>query len=59
MRSGVLAEQQQAKSVIVGLLEHIGRGLEDTTNMPNADAMSKLIECILACIYFNLSDLNL
>jgi hypothetical protein len=50
MRSGVLAEQQQAKSVIVGLLEHIGRGLEDTTNMPNADAMSKLIELYI-CLH--------
>lgn len=41
-RNGIIAEQQNAKSLIVGLLEHIGRGIEDSTNMPSVDEKSEM-----------------
>jgi len=41
-RDAVLAEQQQAKDVIVALLEHISRGLEDSTNMPTQEALGEM-----------------
>ena len=34
-RDAVLVEQTHAKDVIVALLEHISRGIEDSTNMPS------------------------
>lgn len=41
-RAGILAEQQQAQSTITGLLEHIGRGIEDSTNLPDADVRAEM-----------------
>mmetsp|Transcript_7547 Transcript_7547/g.11198 ORF Transcript_7547/g.11198 Transcript_7547/m.11198 type:complete len:604 (-) Transcript_7547:179-1990(-) len=41
-RSGVMAEQENAKSLVVGLLEHIGRGLDDATNLPDAGVMGEM-----------------
>ncbi|CAE7562896.1 IFT74, partial [Symbiodinium microadriaticum] len=40
--AGILADQEKAKSLIVGLLEHIGRGLDDATNLPDAGVMSEM-----------------
>jgi hypothetical protein len=42
MRGGVLMEQQNTKSLIVGLLEHIGRGLDDATNLPDAEVLGEM-----------------
>ena len=41
-RSAVLAEQQHAKDVIVALLEHLSRGIEDSANMPSQEAMGEM-----------------
>jgi len=41
-RDAVLAEQQQAKDVIVALLEHISRGIEDSSNMPSQEALGDM-----------------
>lgn len=41
-RGGILSEQQQARNTIVGLLEHIGTGIEDTTNLPDANAKAEM-----------------
>ena len=43
-REGVLAEQQHAKDVIVALLEHISRGIEDSSSMPTQEAMGEMEE---------------
>jgi len=43
-REGVLTEQQRAKDVIVALLEHISRGLEDSSSMPSQEAMGEMEE---------------
>lgn len=42
MRAGVLNDQQNTKSLVVGLLEHIGRGLDDATNLPDAGVMGEM-----------------
>lgn len=42
VRGGILAEQQQAKSTITGLLEHIGTGIDDSTNLPDADVKAEM-----------------
>lgn len=42
MRGSVLTDQQNTKSLIVGLLEHIGRGLDDATNLPDADVLGEM-----------------
>mmetsp|Transcript_8599 Transcript_8599/g.9120 ORF Transcript_8599/g.9120 Transcript_8599/m.9120 type:complete len:597 (+) Transcript_8599:66-1856(+) len=42
MRGAVLTDQQNTKSLIVGLLEHIGRGLDDATNLPDADVLGEM-----------------
>ncbi len=38
-RTGVLEDQRQIKDIIVALLEHIGRGLEETHSMPSIEAL--------------------
>jgi hypothetical protein len=38
-RGKFLADTQNTKALIVGLLEHIGRGLDDATNLPDADVL--------------------
>lgn len=43
-RESILAEQQHAKDVIVALLEHISRGIEDSTNLPTQEAMGEMEE---------------
>mmetsp|Transcript_3409 Transcript_3409/g.6177 ORF Transcript_3409/g.6177 Transcript_3409/m.6177 type:complete len:609 (+) Transcript_3409:65-1891(+) len=42
VRGGILAEQEQAKSIITGLLEHIGTGIDDSTNLPDADVKAEM-----------------
>lgn len=37
-RNGILEEQQSVQFVIVALLEHIGKGMEDSANMPSTEA---------------------
>mmetsp|Transcript_3790 Transcript_3790/g.5884 ORF Transcript_3790/g.5884 Transcript_3790/m.5884 type:complete len:604 (-) Transcript_3790:235-2046(-) len=41
-RNSILADQENAKSLVVGLLEHIGRGLDDATNLPDAGVMGEM-----------------
>lgn len=41
-RNGILMEQQEAKNTIVALLEHIGTGIEDSTNLPDADVKAEM-----------------
>ena len=41
-RGSIIAEQQEARSTIVGLLEHIGRGIEDSTNLPDANVKAEM-----------------
>jgi len=43
-RNSVLEEQQKAKDIIVALLEHIGRNLEETNNMPSQEAVGEMEE---------------
>jgi len=43
-REGVLADQQRCKDVVVALLEHISRGLEDSSSMPSQEAMGEMEE---------------
>lgn len=43
-RNSVLEEQQKAKDIIVALLEHIGRNIEETTNMPSQEAVGEMEE---------------
>lgn len=41
-RNSILQEQKQLQYMIVALLEHIGKGLEDTTNMPTPEVMQEM-----------------
>jgi predicted RNase H-like nuclease (RuvC/YqgF family) len=41
-RSGILREQEELKSVIVALLEHISKGIDESTNMPSRDALGEM-----------------
>lgn len=41
-RTNLLNDQQQAKDMIVALLEHISRGVEDSASMPSKDVMSEM-----------------
>jgi chromosome segregation ATPase len=41
-RNNILAEQKQLQYMIVALLEHIGKGLEDTTNIPTPEVMQEM-----------------
>ena len=43
-RNSVLEEQQKAKDIIVALLEHIGRNLEETNNMPSQETVGEMEE---------------
>jgi hypothetical protein len=54
MRAGVLNDQQNTKSLVVGLLEHIGRGLDDATNLPDAGVMGKGIILFHSVPHFTL-----
>jgi intraflagellar transport protein 74 len=42
VRGGILGEQELAKSTITGLLEHIGTGIDDSTNLPDADVKAEM-----------------
>jgi hypothetical protein len=37
----VRVEQQSVRDIICGLLEHIGRGLDETSQMPSQDALGE------------------
>ena len=41
-RNQVLSDQQTAKELVVALLEHISRGLEDQTNMPSQEVLGEM-----------------
>jgi intraflagellar transport protein 74 len=41
-RNNILQEQRGVQYMIVALLEHIGKGLEDSTNMPTPEAMNEM-----------------
>ncbi len=41
-RNNILQEQRQIQYMIVALLEHIGKGLEDTNNIPSIDVMNEM-----------------
>lgn len=41
-RNGIIEDQQNTQFLIIALLEDISKGLEDTTNMPNPDAMGEM-----------------
>ena len=40
-QENVRLEQQTVRDVVVGLLEHIGRGLDETSQMPSQDALGE------------------
>lgn len=50
----MLNDQQNTKSLVVGLLEHIGRGLDDATNLPDAGVMGKGIILFHSVPHFTL-----
>ncbi len=41
-RNAILREQQEVQFMVVALLEHIGKGLEDTHNMPSQEALGEM-----------------
>jgi chromosome segregation ATPase len=41
-RNNILADARQTQYMNVALLEHIGKGLEDSTNMPSIEAMNEM-----------------
>ena len=42
VRGGILAEQQEAKSTVTSLLVHIGTGIDDTQNLPDASVKAEM-----------------
>lgn len=51
-RSNLIAEQRQTQDLIVGLLQHIGQGLEDSSNLPQANAMGVLLMISCAAVSY-------
>jgi hypothetical protein len=43
-RESIVGEQQSSRDVIVALLEHIGRGMDESTNMPSREAHGEMEE---------------
>jgi chromosome segregation ATPase len=41
-KAGILSEQRESQFLIVALLEHIGKGLEDSTAMPSQEAVEEM-----------------
>jgi predicted nucleic acid-binding Zn-ribbon protein len=41
-QEAVRADQEASRSIIVGLLEHIGRGLDETSQMPSQEALGEM-----------------
>lgn len=41
-RESIISEQRTAKETIVVLLEHIGRSIDETSNMPTQDALGEM-----------------
>ena len=42
MREGILSEQQAARDIVVALLEHIGRGIDESSQMPSREAHGEM-----------------
>ena len=42
LREGILAEQQSARDIVVALLEHIGRGIDESSHMPSREALGEM-----------------
>jgi hypothetical protein len=40
-RDGVLAEQSQAKAIVVALLEHISRSVDESSHMPSQEQLGE------------------
>lgn len=43
-RDGILKDMNSTRSVIVGLLEHIGKGLEDQANIPTQEGLGDMVD---------------
>lgn len=41
-RQGIVDEQRQVQFMIVALLEHIGKGIDETTQLPTKDALGEM-----------------
>lgn len=41
-RQGIMDDQKQVQFMIVALLEHIGKGIDETTQLPTKDAMGEM-----------------